>query len=505
MNAITFDRSRAKFPVVEVATSHINGVTLSAGNGGERLPVFSPASEDVIAHLKEADKAEVDAAVRAAREAFDKGPWPRMSTDERKRIMLQIKQKLIEHGDEIAYLETLNAGLTNTYVRGFHVNRMGQNFEFFAEVASQASGDAYLQTKPYLSVVTREPIGVGALIGPWNAPIALCSMKIASCIAFGNTCVLKPSEFTPLSLLRVVEIINSTDIPKGVVNLVNGRGQVTGDALISHPGVDVVSFTGGTTTGRAIASKAGQNLKPVALELGGKSANIIANSANLERALDGALLGIYSNNGQQCLAGSRILVQSKIADEFIAKFIERSKRIVVGDPMDPKTQIGPVCYEGHMKRVLSYVDVAKSEGGELLTGGKRYAGQPKGYYIEPTAVIAKSNTTRVCQEEIFGPFATFLKFDEIDEAISIANASDFGLVGYIWSEHLPTVMKVSQSVRAGTIWVNTPLTRELRAPFGGYKDSGIGRDSAQDCLMFFTEAKTTTIPLQDFPMAKWGA
>jgi acyl-CoA reductase-like NAD-dependent aldehyde dehydrogenase len=505
MNAITFDRTRAKFPVVEVATSHINGVTLPAGNGGERLPVLSPATEQVIAHLKEADKAEVDAAVRAAREAFDKGPWPRMSTDERKRIMIQIKEKLIAHGDEIAYLETLNAGLTNSYVRGFHVNRMGQNFEFFAEVASQASGDAYLQTKPYLSVVTREPIGVGALIGPWNAPIALCSMKIASCIAFGNTCVLKPSEFTPLSLLRVVELINETDLPKGVVNLVNGRGHTTGDALISHPGVDVVSFTGGTTTGRAIAAKAGQNLKPVALELGGKSANIISDTANLERALDGALLGIYSNNGQQCLAGSRILVQRKIADEFIEKFIARSKRIIVGDPMDPKTQIGPVCYEGHMNRVLSYVDVAKAEGGELLTGGKRFAGQDKGFYIEPTAVIAKSNDTRVAQEEIFGPFATFIKYDDIDEAISIANNSAFGLVGYIWSEHLPTVMKVSQNVRAGTIWVNTPLTRELRAPFGGFKESGIGRDSALDCMMFFTEAKTTTIPLVDFPMAKWGA
>jgi len=505
MNAITFDRSKARFPIPDVVTSFINGVSVVADNHGERLPAMCPATEDTISFLREADKDEVDAAVRAAREAFDKGPWPRMSTDERKRIMLQIKAVLTANLDEIAYLETLNAGITHTHTRGFHGPRMAWNFEFFAEVASQAAGQSYLQTKPYLSVVTREPIGVGALIGPWNAPIALCTMKIASCIAFGNTCILKPSEFTPLSLRRVVELIHTTDIPKGVVNLVNGRGQVTGDALVGHPGVDVVSFTGGTTTGRAIASRAGQGLKPVALELGGKSANIITATANLERALDGALLGIYSNNGQQCLAGSRILVDRKIAAEFIDKFVKRSQKIIVGDPMDAKTQIGPLAYEAHMKRVLGFVEVAKSEGAELLTGGKRHGGFKKGYYVEPTAVMAKSNAAKVCQEEIFGPFAAFLTYDDIDEAIAIANASEFGLVGYVWSDHLPTAMKVSQQVRAGTIWVNTPLTRELRAPFGGYKASGLGRDSAEDCKLFFTEAKTTTIPLEEFPIPKWGA
>ena len=504
MNAITFDRSKAKFPIPEVATSFIAGRALPADGTGERIQVICPATEELISTLREADAQEVDQAVMAAREAFAKGPWPRMSVDQRKKIMLQIKQILLDHADELAYLETMNAGISTNHVRNFHVPRMGFNFEFFAEVASQDSGAAYLQTKPYLSIVTREPIGVCALIGPWNAPLALCSMKIASAIAFGNTCVLKPSEFTPLSLLRVVELINQTDLPKGVVNLVNGRGQVTGDALISHPEVDVVSFTGGTTTGRAIASRAGQNLKPVALELGGKSANIVTASANMERALNGSLLAIYSNNGQQCLAGSRILVDRKIADEFVSKFVKRSEKIAVGDPLETKTEIGPLAYEAHMKRVLGYVDIARKEGAELLTGGGRHTGFNKGFYMQPTAVMAKSNDARVCREEIFGPFATFLVYDEIDEAIALANESEFGLVGYVWSEHLPTAMKVSQNVRAGTIWVNTPLTRELRAPFGGYKNSGIGRDSAEDCKMFFTEAKTTTIPLEDFPMAKWG-
>lgn len=504
MNAVTQDMMK-KFSVNEHATSFIGGEAVSASGAGEDIPVISPITEGQISLLREASVDEVDRAVMTAREAFENGPWRHMSVDQRKVIMLQIKDIILAHAEELAYLESLNAGLTMNYVKGMHVVRTGWNFEFFAEVASQAAGEAYTQTKPYLSVVTREPIGVGALIGPWNAPLALCSMKIASCIAFGNTCVLKPSEFTPLSLLRVVELINQTDIPKGVVNLVNGRGHITGDALVSHPEVDVVSFTGGTTTGAMIAARAGEGLKPVGLELGGKSANIITASADLNRALDGAILGIYSNNGQQCLAGSRILVESSIADEFIEKFVARSKNIKVGDPMDASTEIGPVAYRAHMDRVLSYVDIAKKDGGEVLTGGGRDARFDTGLYLEPTAVMAQSNDAQVCQDEIFGPFATFLKYDDLDEALDIANKSEFGLVGYIWSDHLPTVMKASQEMRAGTIWVNTPMTRELRAPFGGYKKSGIGRDSAKDCMQFFTEEKTTTIPMDTFPLAKWGA
>ena len=504
MNAVTQDLMK-RFSVNEHCSSFIGGESVNPSGAGEDIPVISPITEQQISLLREASIEEVDTAVQTARDAFENGPWRHMSVDARKKVMLQIQDVLLSNADELAYLESINAGLAMGYVKGFHVVRTGWNFEFFAEVASQATGEAYTQTKPYISIVTREPVGVGALIGPWNAPLALCSMKIASCIAFGNTCVLKPSEFTPLSLRRVVELIHETDIPKGVVNLVNGRGHVTGDALVSHPEVDVVSFTGGTKTGAMIAARSGEGLKPVALELGGKSANIIAASANIERALDGAILGIYSNNGQQCLAGSRILVERSIADEFIEKFVARSKNIKVGDPMDEATEIGPVCYQAHMDRVLSFVDVAKQDGGELLTGGKRDERHETGLYLEPTAVMAKSNEAQVCQEEIFGPFATFLTYDDHDEALAIANDSEFGLVGYIWSDHLPTVMKASQEMRAGTIWVNTPMTRELRAPFGGYKKSGIGRDSAKDCLQFFTEEKTTTIPTETFPMAKWGA
>jgi acyl-CoA reductase-like NAD-dependent aldehyde dehydrogenase len=330
-------------------------------------------------------------------------------------------------------------------------------------------------------------------------------MRVATCIAFGNTCVLKPSEYTPVSMLRMVELFHEAGLPAGVVNLVNGRGSVTGAALVAHPGIDMVGFTGGTQTGAAIMASAGRHLKPCLLELGGKSANIIHPSADLSRALDGALAGIYSNNGQQCLAGSRILVQRGIADEFIGRFVERARRIRIGDPMDPATELGPLAFADHFRRVLSWVDVARAEGAEVLTGGRRPPGLPQGYYLEPTAVLAAGNASRVCQEEIFGPFATFLLYDTVEEAISMANDTPFGLVAYLWAGDVDVVMRASRELKAGTIWVNTTMVRELRAPFGGYKQSGVGRDGAASSVEFFTEQKTTTIPVGPVPLPRLGA
>jgi len=481
----------------------VNGQPLSP-TAVTKIPCISPANESVLSNVIEADSSVVDTAVGAARAAFASGSWPRMTVSERQQVLRQISRVIKKNGDELARLECIDAGLPLQSVMDAHVPRAALNFSFFAEVIGQETGESYTQSDPYLSYVTREPAGVAALIGPWNMSLGLCTMKVASCIAFGNTCVVKPSEYTPLSMYRFVELLNETDIPPGVVNLVNGTGPVTGSALSRHAGIDRISFTGGTDTAARIMVDGGAHLTPVAFELGGKSANIITASANLDRALDGALASIFSGNGQQCLAGSRILIQRSIADEFIAKFVERCRNIRVGDPLDADTEIGPLCYAAHLEKVLSYVDIALAEGGELLAGGKRHAGFERGYYMEPTAMLTPTNQSRVCQEEIFGPFATFLTFDDIAEAIAIANDTRFGLVAYVWSEHMPTIMKVSREIRAGTIWVNTPMTRELRAPFGGYKSSGIGRDSARDCMMFFTEAKTTTIPQSDFPLQQFG-
>lgn len=491
------------FPVNPHVTSLIDGLSVAPRSSGIDLEILNPTTEAVVSQLREADATEVDAAVRAARAAFDRGRWPRMDINERKDILYAIRDHLRRHAEELAYLECLGSGLPLQSVR-VHVQRMARNFEFFAEVASNVHGETYTQTAGYLTYVTREPKGVAGCIAPWNAPLALSSMRVASCIAWGNTCVLKPSEVTPLSVRRMVEIFHEAGLPPGVVNLVNGRGAVTGQALITHPGIDMIGFTGGTATGRAIAEAAGRALKPIALELGGKSANIIFDTADVERALDGALAGIFGNNGQQCLAGSRILVQRGIADAFIERFVARAKKIRLGDPMLESTEIGPLAFRAHLERVLGYVEVAQADGATLLTGGRRASAQEKGWFMEPTAVMAPSNAARVCQEEIFGPFATFLTFDTLDEAIGIANDSKFGLVNYVWSEDLHTVMRCSRDIRAGTVWVNTPMMRELRAPFGGYKESGIGRDGPQSSLEFFTELKSTIIPIEPVKMHRYG-
>jgi acyl-CoA reductase-like NAD-dependent aldehyde dehydrogenase len=495
--------NRHPWPVVEHITSLIDGAVVAPRAGCFDIPVINPATELRVSVLQEADAAEVDAAVQAARRAFDSGPWPRMTLDARKDILYRIRDLIRAHIEELAYLECLHSGLPIARIRE-QIGRAARNFEFFAEVASTMRGETYTGLKGYLTYVTREPKGVGALIAPWNAPIALASMRVATCIAFGNTCVLKPSEYTPLSMLRMVELFHEAGLPGGVVNLVNGRGGVTGVALVSHPGIDMVGFTGGTHTGAAIMSAAGKHLKPCILELGGKSANIVHPSADLDRALDGALGGIYSNNGQQCLAGSRILVQRSIAEEFIARFVERTRRIRVGDPMDPATEVGPLAFEGHMQRVLSYVEAARADGATVLTGGGRASGFDRGFFVEPTAVLATSNQCRVCQEEIFGPFATFLVYDTLDEALAVANDSPFGLVAYVWANDLDVVMRASRDLRAGTVWVNTTMVRELRAPFGGYKQSGVGRDGATSSVEFFTELKTTTIPIEPAPLPRFG-
>lgn len=461
--------------------------------GGIEIPVFYPATGLPVCHLVEDDAAAVDAAVRSARAAFDKGSWPGLGTEKRAEVLRACQQAMLDLADELARLECLNTGLVLRELRSRHLVRAAYNFGFFADYILQARGDRYDQAEGYMTTVTRDPVGVAALIAPWNAPVALASMKLAAALAFGNTCVLKPSEQTPLALARVVQILGEL-LPQGVVNLVNGRGSVTGAALVAHPGIDRVSFTGGTETGRSIMASAGRNLVPCTCELGGKSANIVFASADIDRALDGALMGIFSNNGQQCLAGSRILVERPLFDEFTARFCERAARITVGDPMADDTEIGPLASLAHMNRVLGFGQTALADGGRILTGCTRRDDLGDGYFIAPTAVTARSNEDRVAQQEIFGPFATFLPFESAQEAVAMANATEFGLVAYVWSDHLPTVMQTSHELRSGVVWVNTPMMRELRAPFGGVKSSGVGREGGAACEAFYTEEKTVTIP-----------
>lgn len=474
-----------------------------SGGGGVEIPVWYPATGQQVSTLCEDAPDAVDAAVSAARAAFDKGPWPKTSVAARIDVLRQCQQIMLDNTDELARLECLNTGLLLNDLRQGQMVRAASNFGFFADYISQSAGQRYDQTEGYVTTVTRDPVGVAALIAPWNAPVALASMKIAAALAFGNCCVVKPSEQTPLAISRLVTLLQDV-LPEGVLNIVNGRGDVTGAALVSHSGVDLVSFTGGTETGRMIMSAAGRNLVPCTMELGGKSANIITSSADIDRALDGALLGIFSNNGQQCLAGSRILVERSIFEDFTERFAERAQNLRVGDPANSETELGPLASDPHMRRVLGFANIAEQDGGRVLTGGKRRDDLGDGYFVPPTAVIATSNADRVAQDEIFGPFATFLPYDSLEEAIHIANDTAFGLVSYIWSDHLPTVMTLSDGMRSGIVWVNTPMMRELRAPFGGYGQSGVGREGGADCEAFYTEQKVITTPRRHIPLRTLG-
>ncbi|MDI9348193.1 MAG: aldehyde dehydrogenase [Methylacidiphilales bacterium] len=488
-----------------LVTSYINGEWVKVKDDGFRIPFINPATEETLGHVQEADHNEVHQAVLAAQQTFARGDWSK-NIELRKKALFQLATLVRKNQDLLAQKEVACTGIPISQVLSRHIPRAAQNFEFFAEFISQSSSPVFEQNPHYLTFVRHEPVGVAGLIAPWNAPLALASMKIAGAIAFGNSCVFKPSEFTPLSFTILLELTREAGIPHGVINMVNGRGAVTGNAIVSHPLIRSLCFTGGTATGKEISAIAGQTLKKAVYELGGKSANIICADADLDRALDGALLSIFSNNGQQCLAGSRILLEDSIYEDFTNRFIKRVSQLRIGDPLLPTTELGPIFSKEQFNKVSNYISIAKeAKDITILYGGESASGFKKGFYIQPT-IISTHNTAHIlCQEEIFGPFVALLRFSNIDEAISIANQSEFGLVCYIWSSQIKRIMQVLSQVQAGVIWVNTPLTRELRAPFGGYKNSGVGRDGGVWSRALFTEEKTITIPTTDFPMIKLGS
>ena len=485
--------------------SFIGGQWMEPKGETYQIPVIHPATEETVSILLEADEAEVAVAVKTAKDVFNTGVWSKASVDERKGVLLKIKDLVLANKDVIARMEVTNTGVPISQAYGRQIPRSAMNFEFFAEFISQVSSPVFDQNPNFITFIRREPVGVAGLIAPWNAPMALASMKLAGAIAFGNSCVLKPSELTPLGFIPFMELLSEAGLPDGVINMVNGRGHVTGAALTTNEDVDVIAFTGGTETGRIISAEAGRTLKKTVTELGGKSANIIFADADYDRALDAALVAIFSNNGQQCLAGSRILVQRSIAENFTQDFVARTRKLKIGDPFDTSSEIGPVISKSQFERMNRFAKLAEeSDGIEILTGGKPAEGFNKGYYFEPTVVRATDNKQIVCQEEIFGPFATILTFDTEEDAYSIANDSNFGLVSYVWSTDIRKIMRAQAEIRAGVVWVNTPLMRELRAPFGGYKHSGVGRDGGEWSRNLFTEEKTVSIPLNEFPIAKLG-
>ena len=482
--------------------AYVSG-SFTSPSAAEEIAVVDPATEQRVATLHESSAEEVDKAVVAARTAFDKGPWGRATVAERQKALMAIHDAILAHADDLAMLETINTGIPLSQTRAVHIPRAAYNFRFFAEYINQSGGDVFTQEPGLMSIVTYEPIGVCALIGPWNMPLGLTAMKIAGALAFGNTCVVKPSELTPLTVTRLFEIIAGV-LPDGVMNLVNGRGQVTGTALVSHPGIDMVSFTGGTVTGAAILTSLAKGIKGSAMELGGKSANIVFADADFDRAVDAALMSSFMNNGQMCLAGSRIFVERSISDRFVETFTRRVKALKIGDPTVQGTEIGPMINHAQRERMSRYAESGLSEGATLLAGGHRHAGFNAGYYFQPTAMLAPSNGLAICQEEIFGPFAALQVFDDEQEVLDKANESEFGLVGYVWTEDLNRSMRAASALRTGTVLVNTPIVRDLRTGFGGYKQSGLGREGAKGSQAMFTEMKTTIIAREPRAIPRLG-
>jgi 5-carboxymethyl-2-hydroxymuconate semialdehyde dehydrogenase len=480
------------------------GGRILAASTGERFPAYNPATEAIIGEAALATSQDVDAAANAARRAFERGDWSRATLAYRKSKLLQVAELIEKHADELAQLETQDTGVPISQTRGRHVPRAISNFRYFADFIENATGELIASDDTHLNLVVREPVGVIGVLSPWNAPLALSTMRLAAALACGNCVVLKPAEQAPLTASRLAEIAAEADLPPGVWNVVQGPPQPTGEALVKHPMIDAIALTGGTATGKAIMRLASESLKTLSFELGGKSASVVFADAEWERALDGVLLGIFSNNGQQCLAGSRILVADSIYDRFVAEFVARANRIRVGHPLDEKTEVGPLITAAHWRRVMGFIQDGRDAGATLLAGGMRPDNLKKGYYLRPTVFGEGLKATCLTREEIFGPVATFQRFKTEEQAIALANDSQFGLAGYVWTQNLERAHRVASALRTGTVWVNTPLHRDIRAPFGGVKQSGFGRDGGHYGLEFYTQVKNVCVALKTPPMPKLG-
>lgn len=456
---------------------------------------INPATGEVIGKTAEGGKAEIDLAVAAARKALS-GPWGKMTTQERSKILRRIGDIILERKDELAMLETLDTGKPQWLSSTLDIPRAAYNFHFFADYMTTIGAEAYEMNGQAINYAIRRPIGVVGLINPWNLPMLLLTWKLAPCLAAGNTCVMKPAELTPMTATVLAEICQQSGVPDGVVNLVHGFGpNSAGAALSEHPDVNAISFTGETTTGKAIMAAASKTLKRLSFELGGKNPNIIFADADLDEVIETTIRSSFINQGEVCLCGSRIYVERSIYEDFLDKFVKETKKLVIGDPFDPNTKVGALISEEHYHRVNGYLEIAKEEGGKFLTGGRRPNGINKGYYLEPTIIVGLNPHSRCVQEEIFGPVVTVLPFDTEAEVLAQINDTQYGLSATLWTNDLRRAHRVAGQIEAGVIWVNTWFLRDLRTPFGGMKQSGIGREGGIHSFEFYSELSNICIKL----------
>ncbi|HVS30185.1 MAG TPA: aldehyde dehydrogenase [Thermoanaerobaculia bacterium] len=458
---------------------------------GAYIDDVGPATGDVIAHVPDSDAADVDRAVEAARRAFP--AWSGTPAAERSRLLLKLADLVERDFDELARCESLDNGKTVALARRMDIPRAIANFRFFATAILHEASAAHHTDGVALNYTLRRPLGVAGLISPWNLPLYLLSWKIAPAIAAGNSCVAKPSELTPLTADRLAALSVEAGIPRGVINIVHGYGAKAGAAITAHRDVPMISFTGGTETGAKVAMSAAPHFKKVSLELGGKNPNIVFADADLEQAVTTSIQSSFANQGEICLCGSRIFVERAAYDTFLERFVAAAKRLRIGDPADETTDVGALISESHLEKVMRYVELARSEGGRIVTGGRRVP-RP-GFFLEPAVITGLDCTCRVLQEEIFGPVVTITPFDSEEQAVAFANSTRYGLSASLWTRDLQRAHRVAAAIESGTVWVNCWLLRDLRVPFGGMKESGVGREGGFESLNFFTEAKNVCVKL----------
>lgn len=471
---------------------------------GSTFETLNPTTNKAITTVAAGDAADADRAVKSARRAFDEGPWPRMPAEERARALRRIGELIEKHADEIADIEIEDTGVPTSQIKKGAIPRAAQNFYFFADMAGKVTGESYPKDGEFMNYTVRRPVGVAGLITPWNVPFMLETWKVAPCLAAGNTCILKPAEWAPLSANKLAEVIQEAGLPPGVFNVLHGIGEQAGAAIVAHPGVQLISFTGETTTGQEIMRNGANTLKRYSMELGGKNPNIIFEDADLDRALDGAIWQVYSLNGERCTAGSRLLVQESIYADFLDRLAERVSNIQVGDPTDPSTEVGPLIHPDHWKRVKGYMEVAQKEGGTILVGGDRPPDLPEGNYFQPTLIVDVDNDMTVAQEEVFGPVLVVIPFKDDDEALRIANDVRYGLAAYVWTQDLTRGHRIAEAIESGLVWINSQNVRDLRTPFGGSKASGIGREGGHYSFDFYTEVSTIHVALGEHRIPRLG-
>lgn len=462
---------------------------------GQYLPNNEPATGDVYSLVADSDARDVEQAVQAAARAFP--GWSRTPVAERSRLLLDIARRIEDNLDRLARAESIDTGKPLRLARSVDIPRAASNFRFFATAILHTHSEAYRTDQVALNYVLRQPRGVAGLIAPWNLPLYLLSWKVAPALATGNTAVAKPSELAPMTAHLLGDICQQAGLPPGVLNIVHGLGARVGAALVSHPTVRTVSFTGGTKTGAEIARVAAPQFKKLTLELGGKNPNIVFADADLDEAVRGTLRAAFDNQGQICLCGSRLFVHADLFSEFLERMLAETRRLKVGDPLDPGTDQGALISQGHLAKVQSYLRLAEEQGGQILMGGRRPEGLPQrcrgGYFLEPAVVAGLDAEHCFNREEIFGPVVSVSAFATEAEVIERANATPFGLSASLWTSDLARAHRVAEKLDAGTVWVNCWLLRDLRTPFGGIKDSGVGREGGDEALQFFTDPKTVCI------------